>query len=140
MYEELFARFTEEFKSSFEDPDIHLSYTDRQRIKAGEHAEVAEEKLPTLRRRIRRLKASAVVAAVLLAAGTVFVGMSEVGDAANWRLENFAFPLFLALCMGVSALAGMQRLLKLEKQRLLCELVVAHSEKERSEEKDKAGT
>ena len=47
MYEELFSRFTEEFKSSIEDPDIHLSYTDRQRIKGGQYAEVAEEKLPT---------------------------------------------------------------------------------------------
>jgi len=40
MYEHLFSRFTEEFKTSFEDPDIHLSYTDRQRIKGGKYADV----------------------------------------------------------------------------------------------------
>jgi hypothetical protein len=138
MYEELFSRFTEEFKSSIEDPDIHLSYTDRQRIKGGEYAEVAEEKLPTLKRRIWWIRVYATVAAMLLAAGTVFVAISAVGDGANWALEEFAFPLFVALCMGFTALGGMWRMVKLQKQRLLCELVVAYSEEEASQEKEKA--
>lgn len=135
MYEELFSRFTKEVKSSIEDPDIHLSYTDRQRIKGGEYAEVAQEKLPTLRRRIRRIKMSTAVAAVLLAAGSVFTGLSGIGVGAGWTLEEFSFPLFLAFCTGFAALGGMWRMLKLEKQRLLCELVVAHSEEEAAEEK-----
>ncbi|MCS3702592.1 hypothetical protein [Salinibacter ruber] len=143
MYEHLFSRFTEEFKGSLEDPDIHLSYTDRQRIKGGEYAEVAEEKLPTLNRRIWWIRIYAAVAAVLLAVGTVFVGISGVGDGANWTLlGDFTFPLFLSLCMGFAALGIMwrmlKRMLKLEKQRLLCKLVVAYSEEEAIGETEKA--
>lgn len=148
MYEHLFSRFTEEFEGSLEDPDIHLSYTDRQRIKGGEYAEVAEEKLPTLNRRIWWIRIYAAVAAVLLAVGTVavgtvFVGISGVGDGANWTLlGDFTFPLFLSLCMGFAALGIMwrmlKRMLKLEKQRLLCKLVVAYSEEEAIGETEKA--
>jgi len=138
MYNELFSRFTEEFKSSLEDPDIHLSYTDRQRIKGEEYVEVAKEKLPTLERRIWWIKVKAAVAAVLLAAGTVFVGISEVGDSANGTLEEFSGPILLAFFIGFAALGGMWRMMKLEKQRLLCELVVAYGEEEAAEGKEKA--
>ena len=138
MHEELFSRFTEEFKSSFEDPDIHLSYTDRQRIKGGERAEVAEEKLPALERRIYWQKASAGVAAALLVFGAVLMVLSLVEVGAGWTLEDFFFPLFFAFCMGIAALGGMWRVMKLERQRLLCELVVAYSEEETTEEKQKA--
>ena len=138
MQEELFSRFTEEFKSSFEDPDIHLSYTDRQRIKGGKCAEVAEEKLPTLERRIYWQKASAGVAAALLVFGAVLMAFSLVEVGAGWTLEEFFFPLFFAFCMGIAALGGMWRVMKLERQRLLCELVVACSEEEETEEKQKA--
>jgi len=130
MYEELFSRFTEEFKSSIEDPDIHLSYTDRQRIEAGEYAEVAEEKLPTLKRRIYWTKVNAGVAAALLAFGAVLTGVSGVGIEPNWTLDEFFFPLFFAFCTGIVGLGGMWRMMKLEKQRLLCELVVAYGEEE----------
>ncbi|MCS3658332.1 hypothetical protein [Salinibacter ruber] len=138
MYEQLFSRFTEAFKSSLEDPDIHLSYTDRQRLKAGEYADVAAEKLPTLERRIYWTKAYAAVATVLLISGGVLTGLSYVGVGVNWTLEEFALPLYLAFCMGFVALAGMWRMVKLEKQRLLCELVVAQSEEETAEKKEKA--
>lgn len=132
MYEELFSRFTEEFKSSIEDPDIHLSYTDRQRIKGGEYAEVAEEKLPTLERRIYWTKVKAGVVAALLALGAVLAAVSGVGVEPSWTPKEplfFAFCMF-AFCMGnvIAALGG--RMMKLEKQRLLCELVVSHSEEE----------
>ena len=139
MYEELFSRFTEEFKSSIEDPDIHLSYTDRQRIKGGQYAEVAEDKLPTLERRIYWTKVNAGVAAALLAFGAVLTALSKVGVGADWTLVDFSFPLFLAFCMGFAALGGMWRVAKLEKQHLLCELVVAQSEEEAAERKEKAG-
>ncbi|MCS3831212.1 hypothetical protein GGP91_003313 [Salinibacter ruber] len=145
MYEELFTRFTEEFKSSIEDPDIHLSYTDRQRIKAGEYAEVAEEKLPTLERRIywTKVKVNAGFVAALLALGAVLAAVSGVGVEPSWTLKEFFFPLFFAFCMGIAALGGMwrmmKRIMKLEKQRLLCELVVSHSQKEVTRrEKEKA--
>ncbi|NBB84663.1 MAG: hypothetical protein GVY12_00355 [Bacteroidetes bacterium] len=138
MHEELFSRFTKEFKSSIEDPDIHLSYTDRQRIKGGEYAEVAEEKLPALERRIYWAKTYAGVAAALLAFGAVLVALSLVEIGAGWTLEEFSFPLFFAFCMGIAALGGMWRIMKLERQRLLCELVVAYSEEEATEEKQKA--
>ncbi len=137
MYEELFSRFTEEFKSSIEDPDIHLSYTDRQRLKAGEYAEVAEEKLPTLERRIywTKVKVNAGVVAALLALGAVLAAVSGVGVEPSWTPKEFFFPLFFAFCTGIAALLGgmwrmMKRIMKLEKQRLLCELVVAYSEEE----------
>ncbi|MCS3677093.1 hypothetical protein GGP72_001010 [Salinibacter ruber] len=138
MYEQLFSRFTEAFKSSLQDPDIHLSYTDRQRLKAGEYAEVAAEKLPTLERRIYWTKAYAAVATVLLISGGVLTGLSYVGVGVNWTLEEFALPLYLAFCMGFVALAGMWRMVKLEKQRLLCELVVAQHEEETAEKTEKA--
>ena len=138
MYEELFSRFTEEFKSSIVDPDIHLGYTGRQRIKGGEYAEVAEKKLPALERRIYWIKVNAGVAALLLAFGAVLTALSGVGIGADWTLSDFSFPLFYAFCMGLTAVGGMWRALKLEKQRQLCELVVAHSEKEATEEKQKA--
>ena len=108
MYEQLFSRFTEAFKSSLEDPDVHLSYTNRQRLKAGEYAEVA---------------------AVLTA-----VSGAEVES--SWTLKEFFFPLFFAFCMGIAALGGMWRMVKLEKQRLLCELVVAQHEEEAAEKKE----
>jgi hypothetical protein len=130
MYEQLFSRFTEEFKSSIEDPDIHLSYTDRQRIKEGEYAEVAEEKLPTLERKIYWTKLYSGVAAALLAFGAVLTAISGVGVEPSWTLKEFFFPLFFAFCMGITALGRMWRMMKLEKQRLLCELVVSHSEEE----------
>jgi hypothetical protein len=130
MYEELFTRFTEEFKSSIEDPLIYLSYTDRQRIKGGEYAEVAEEKLPALERRIYWTKLNAGVAAALLAFGAVLTAVSGVGVEPSWTLKEFFFPLFFAFCSGIAALGGMWRMMKLEKQRLLCELVVAFSEEE----------
>jgi len=143
MYEQLFSRFTEEFKSSIEDPDIHLSYTDRQRIKEGEYAEVAEEKLPTLERKIYWTKLYSGVAAALLAFGAVLTAISGVGVEPSWTLKEFFFPLFFAFCMGITALGGMwrmmKRIMKLEKQRLLCELVVSHSQKEVTRrEKEKA--
>ncbi len=138
MHEELFSRFTEELKSSVEDPDIHLSYTDRQRIKGGECAEVAEEKLPTLERRIYWQKASAGVAGSLLVFGAVLMAFSLVEVGGGWTLEAFFFPLFFAFCTGIAALGGMWRAVKLEKQRLLCELVVACSDGEATEGKQKA--
>ncbi|WP_263785759.1 hypothetical protein [Salinibacter grassmerensis] len=137
MHEELFSRFTEESKSSIEDPDIHLSYTDRQRIKGGEYAEIAEEKLPTLKRRIYWTKVNAGVAAALLIFGALLTGVSGVGIELDWTLEEFFFPLFFAFCMGIAALGGMWRGIKLEKQRLLCELVVAYNEEEASQEKER---
>jgi len=136
MYEELFSRFTEEFKSSIEDPDIHLSYTDRQRIKGGEYAEVAEKKLPALERRIYWAKANAGVAAALLAFGAVLTALSLVEIGEGWTLEEFFFPLFFAFCMGIAALGGMWRMMKLERQRLLCELVAAYSEEEAVEDEE----
>lgn len=138
MHQELSSRFAEESTSSIEDPDLHLSYTDRQRIQRGEYADVAEEKLPTLERRIYWTKANAGVSAVLLAGGAVLTALSGVGIEPNWTLNEFAFPLFFAFCMGVAALGGMWRTVKLEKQRLLCELAVAHGEAEAAEEKQKA--
>ncbi|CBH25536.1 hypothetical protein GGP91_002193 [Salinibacter ruber] len=137
MYEQLFSRFMEAFKSSLEDPDIHLSYTDRQRLKAGEYAEVAAEKLPTLERRIYWTKVNAGVAAVLLALGAVLTAVSGAGVEPSWTLEEFFFPLFFAFCMGIAALGGMWRMVKLEKQRLLCELVVAQHEEETAEKTEK---
>lgn len=130
MYDELFSRFEAEVKSSIEDPDIHLSYTDKQRLKKGEYADVAAEKLPTLERRIWWAKLNAGAAAVLLVLGAVLTGLSGLGFGADWTMDEFAFPLFLACCMGVAAVGGLWRTQKLEKQRLLCELVLAHSEEE----------
>ncbi|MCS3671650.1 hypothetical protein GGQ21_002317 [Salinibacter ruber] len=75
---------------------------------------------------------------MLLISGGVLTGLSYVGVGVNWTLEEFAFPLYLAFCMGFVALAGMWRMVKLEKQRLLCELVVAQSEEETAEKKEKA--
>jgi hypothetical protein len=138
MYKELFSRFAEAFESSFEDPDIHLSYTDRQRIEGGEYDGVAEEKLPALERRIYWQKANAGVAAALLVFGAVLLVLSLVEVGAGWTLKEFFFPLFFAFCMGIAALGGMWRVMKLERQRLLCELVVAYSEEEATEEKQKA--
>jgi len=91
VYEELFSRFTKEFKSSIEDPDIHLSYTDQQRIKGDEYAEVAEEKLPALERRIYWTKVNAGVAAALLAFGAVLTAVSGVGVEPSWTLKEFSF-------------------------------------------------
>jgi len=138
MHEELFSRFSEEFESSIEDPDIHLSYTDRQRIKGDEYAEVAEEKLPALERRIYWAKANAGVAVALLVFGAVLMVLSLMGVGAGWTLEGFFFPLFFAFCTGIAALGGMWRMMKLERQRLLCELVVAYSDGKATEEKQKA--
>lgn len=135
MYDELFSRFTQEFKSSIEDPDIRLSYTDRQRMKGGEYTEVADEKRATLDRRIWWLRVYAAVAAVLLGGGAVLTAVSDMGVGAGWTLEDVSVPLFIALCMGFVALVGMGRLLKLEKQRLLCELVIASSEHRAPDEK-----
>ncbi len=83
MYEWLFSRFMEAFKSSLEDPDVHLSYTDRQRLKAGEYAEVTAEKLPTLKRRVWWIKVYAAVATLLLISGGVLTGLSYVGVGVN---------------------------------------------------------
>lgn len=139
MYDELFSRFRDEVRSSIEDPDIHLSYTDRQRLKEGEYAQVAKEKLPTLTRRIWRIKIGAVVAGVLLAAGAVVTALYGMDlNLWGWTLNDFSFLLFVALCMGVFALGGMGRMLKLEKQRLLCELAVAYSEEDGTEVQSRA--
>ena len=137
MYDELFSRFEAEVTSSIEDPDIHLSYTDKQRLKRGEYADVAAEKLPTLERRIWWTKINAGVAAVLLVLGAVLTGLAGLGFGAEWTMEAFAFPLFLACCMGVAALGGLWRLRRLERQRLLCELVLARSE-QAADESEKA--
>ena len=130
MYDELFSRFEAEVTSSIEDPDIHLSYTDKQRLKRGEYADVAAEKLPTLERRIWWTKLNAGVAAMLLVIGAVLTGLAGLGYGAGWTMDEFAFPLFFACCMGVAAVGGLWRVQKLEKQRLLCEFVLAHSEEE----------
>lgn len=137
MYEELFSRFTTETTSSLEDPDIHLSYTDRKRLEEGSYAAVAKEKLPILKRRSWWIKIYAVVAAMLLAAGALLTGLFGVEEApSDWRLEEFTFLLFLAFCMGVAALGGLWRMLRLEKQRLLCELVVAYRDADAAEKVD----
>lgn len=134
MYDELFSRFVDASRSSFEDPDIHVSYTDRQRLKEGKYLKVAEEKLPILVRKIWRVKVAAVVAGGLMAAGAVVTGLSGIGVSLwDWTLNDFSLLLFVALCMGVFALGGMGRLLKLEKQRLLCELAVAYRNEEGTE-------
>lgn len=130
MYDELFSRFEAEVRSSIEDPDIHLSYTDKQRLKRGEYADVAAEKLPTLERRIWWVKMNAGVAAVLLVLGAVLTGLSGMGVGAAWTVEEVTFPLFFACCMGLAAVGGLWRMQKLEKQRLLCELVLARSEED----------
>lgn len=65
-------------KSLIEDPDIHLSYTDRQRIKRGEYADVAEEKIPVIKRRMWWIKGNAIVSAFLLVTGAVLTGLSGV--------------------------------------------------------------
>lgn len=141
MYDELFSRFTEEFNSWFEDPDIHLSYKDRQRLKDGEYAEVAKDKLPAIKRRIRWIKVNAVIAFFVLVVGGVLTGLSGVLPSAgvglglpDTILQDFSLFLFIGFCMGAAALGGMWRMVKLEKQRLFCELVVAYSEEEASEE------
>ena len=138
MYDELFSRFEAEVKASIEDPDIHLSYTDKQRLKRGEYADVAAEKLPTLERRIWWSKLNAGGAAVLLVLGAVLTALSGLGFGADWTMEAFAFPLFLACCMGVAAVGGLWRVQKLEKQRLLCELVLARSEEDAEDAKPAA--
>src|SRR6056297_3127146 len=114
MYDELFSRFEAEVTSSIEDPDIHLSYTDKQRLKRGEYADVAADKLPTLDRRIWWAKMNAGVAAVLLVLGAILTGFSGLGVGADWTMEEFAFPLFFAFCMGVAAVGGLWRMQKLE--------------------------
>lgn len=79
MYDELVSRFVDASRSSIEDPDIHLSYTDRQRLNKGEYAEVAKEKLPTLAWRISRVKIGAVVADGLMAVGAGVTGLYGIG-------------------------------------------------------------
>jgi len=145
MYDELFSRFTEEFKSSIEDPDIHLSYTDRQRLKDGEYAEVAEDKLSAIERRIWWVKGNAVVTVCVLVAGVLLTGLSGVLPSTGVELglpdtilNDFSLFLFMGFCMGAGALGGMWRMVKLEKQRLLCELVVAQSEEAAAVEKEKS--
>jgi hypothetical protein len=128
MCDELFSRFEAEVKSLIEDPDVHLSYRDKQRLKRGEYTDVAAEKLPTLKRRIWWTKLNAGAAAVLLGLGAVLTALSGLGFGADWTMEAFAFPLFFACCMGVAAVGGLWRMQELEKQRLLCELVLARSE------------
>jgi len=138
MYDELFSRFEAEVTSSIEDPDIHLSYTDKQRLKRGEYADVAAEKLPTLDRRIWWAKMNAGVAAVLLVLGASLTGLSGLGVRGDWTMTEFAFPLFFAFCMGVAAVGGLWRMQKLEKQRLLCELVLARNEEDAEDAKTAA--
>ncbi|MBB4062297.1 hypothetical protein GGP80_002916 [Salinibacter ruber] len=60
-----------------------MSYTDRQRLKAGKYLEVAAEKLPTLKRRVWWIKVYAAVATVLLISGGVLTGLSYVGVGVN---------------------------------------------------------
>lgn len=125
LYDELFERFSAESKSSLDDPTIHLGYSDRQQMKEGNYAEIASEKLPVLDRRIYWLKVNTIIATLLLIGGAVVTGLSGI-DAGllGVPLEELSFPLFLACCMGTAAIGGMWRLTKLEKQRMICELVV----------------
>ena len=74
---------------------------------------------------------------MLLALGAVLTAVSGAGVEPSWTLEEFFFPLFFAFCMGIAALGGMWRMVKLEKQRLLCELVVAQHEEETAEKTEK---
>ena len=129
--DELIARFESELDvAAFGDPGENLSYTDRQKLKAGEHAALAREKLPEIERAIWWDKAVGGFGAALLAIfGIVaLLAFLEVFNATA-PLSEFGSPFFYVACMGLAAIGRLWKLPGLERRRLLCELVIATREK-----------
>ena len=125
MCEDLFSRFTEEFDSSY------FRYKNRKRFKEGEYTELAENVLPTLKREAYWLKAS-VFGIVLISAFWIEIEL-------DWTFRSFFWPLLQAFFMILGAMGGLLGIRKLERRRLLCELIVEHGEGEAAlEEKEKA--
>ncbi len=128
MLEQLWSRFDDESGSWVYDPAMHLSYHDRKRITDGQSAEVAEEKLTTIARSLRGLKTAAAAGLVLLLGGAILMALSVLDVVSISTLEEIVSPLSIAFSMGAGTLAGLWRGLRLERQKLLCELVLAYSE------------
>jgi type VI protein secretion system component VasK len=121
-----------EGSGSWVHPDLQLSYADRKHLEAGEPEAVATEKLPVLERQIWWTKTTAGVSAALLALGLVWTTL-QWGATDPIEAGEAQF-LFLAFCMGGSAIGGLWQALRLAEKRLLCELVIdAASEKAASE-------
>ncbi len=124
---ELLARFESALDvHSLSDPVGNLSYADQQRLKNGEHAALARNKLPDIERSIWWCKAMGILGAALL----VFLGVLALLGLLNPSgpdvlTGGFSNALFIIAFMGAAAIGGLWKLPALESRRLLCELVIA---------------
>jgi hypothetical protein len=105
---------------------MHLSYNDRRRIESGQSDEVAKEKLTTISRSLQRLKIAAVGGIVFLVVGSTLVELSILDIIPGWVAEELISHFSASLVMGGVLVWGLWRALKMERQQLLCELVIAH--------------
>lgn len=123
----LIARFKDELDTAnFSDPDLNLTYADRQRLKEGNYAHVARERLDTLQRQLRWIRVNAVVAGLVLGFIGVLYALPVLTDA--FSVIDTPFPAFYAACAGVGAIFSLWRARAMERKRVLCELVIAEAE------------
>ena len=109
---------------SFSDPDANLTYAERQQLKEHRYAALAREQLPAIKRKLwwMRVGMGLGVAVLVLMAATL--GLYITGTL-SVALSDLAFPLFYASCAGVSAAGSAWQYARLEKKRVIFELVVA---------------
>lgn len=129
MSDTLLRRFRDYVEStSFEDPDLNLGYEGRQLLDDGKYAELAERRLPALRRAIGFTKLTAGIAAFLMVSGFVALfGMALDVVPRDVTLGEVWFPLFFTFCMGLAGLGSLWRRSYLEDERLICHLVIAEA-------------
>lgn len=125
--DEVIARLEKELDAaSFSDPYDDLSYADRQKLKAGKYEALARAKLSEIKRSRRWDKIVAGLGAGLLAMGAVVAALTYfnlLGVAVS--SADGAFLFFFTSCMGGAAIGHLWHLIKLERRRVLCEVLVA---------------
>ncbi|WP_233993537.1 hypothetical protein, partial [Salinibacter altiplanensis] len=127
MCEEILSRFTEEFDPSY------FRYKNRKRFREGEYVEIAKDMLPMLERQVYWFKTTA---AVCLFIAVLFAFWIETEPA--WSFQFLLQFTHVLLLMGGGAIAPLWSIKKVERRRLLCELVVEHGEEGALEDKEKA--
>lgn len=121
--------------TSFGDPNLNLSYEGRQLLEAHRYAELAERRLPAVRRAIGFATLSGGIAAVLMGIGFLaLVGVAFDVLPRDVTLGEVWFPLFFTFCMGLAGLGSLWRRSYLEDERLICRLVIEVASEKREAE------
>jgi hypothetical protein len=113
-----------------------VSYEDKKRMEEGDYAAVAQERLDTIERQVFYRKLSAGAAVLLMGMGAVVVLLARLDVIAGVEGEAWEQFLFLALCFGAGAAGQSWQVSRLEKLRVLAELVLEEDQDRSSASQD----